>query len=318
MNIDQDGNGENAVDFETFEQNAMSDDDGEQGDASGGEADANPNVNDQDDAGEAAAGEAHAGEADAGEAAAGDEDDGKPKGKSAKDRIRELNTRARDAERRAIDLEARLEKIEKGGLTPSGEGDNEEVEAIAPDYKDTEKYPLGILDDRYQEDALNFKAEQAAARLIDGLLQRQEQSAEQEAAEQQLTTLRATAETLTVAGEEIHDDYRDVVLEAGLRGDYKLTQATFEAAVEAENGAQILYDLASDPAEAERVSKLSVASQVKYVLEKDGKLTTPAARKIPGAGAPPGETPKGRPTRQAISPSTTNFEDFERLANGRK
>lgn len=259
----------------------------------------------------------------AGEAGAEDGEQPKPK-KSAQERIQELVARNRELERArerdAKGFEARLAALEgKKPLTEGGESGNEADERVAPDPKDLDKYPLGTLDDRYIQDMIDFRAEDAAKKIVDSLLQRQEQSEEQRQAEALLTDLRSKADNVVTKGSELHGDYESVVLEAGLRGDYDLTQITFEAAAESEHGAQILYDLATDPAEAKRVAQLSPIQQLKFVAERDAELSkSSGAAKIPGAGPPPEKAPRGGGGRKTISPATENFEDFERLANAGK
>lgn len=269
----------------------------------GDDEEADPNVNDE-------------AEEDAGE-------DPKPK-KTAEDRIRELNAKYRQEQRdRAADragFQARLDAIEAGKkpLTADDDSGNEGDERVAPDPKDLAKYPLGALDDAFIQDTIDFKAEAAAVRMVDSLLQRQEQSEEQKRAEALLTDLRSKADDVATAGEKLHDDYQEVVLEAGLRGDYDLTQITFEAAAEAEHGAQILYDLASDPAEATRVASLSPLKQLQFVSEREAELAKANPPKKPGAKPPPDKTPKGGSRRQTISAATTNFAEFEKLADGKQ
>jgi hypothetical protein len=46
-----------------------------------------------------------------------------------------------------------------------------------------------------------------------------------------------------------------------MRGDWDLSQPTFEAAHEVDNGAQILYELSQDKKEAKRVARLSLSSK---------------------------------------------------------
>ena len=251
-----------------------------------------------------------------------DAEEAQPKKKTASDRIRELNRklreveRARDSDRRGF--EARLEKIEKQGLTPENSGGTSDDAGTPPDPRDLKKYPLGSLDDRYIQDAIAFTTQQSVKEAVDSLLQRQEQSAEQAEAERFVTELRSKADDVAAKGSEIYDDYEDVVLAAGLRGDYDLTQTTFEAAAEAENGAQILYGLATDPAEATRVARLSSFQQLKYVSEKNAEFAKgKQGKKIPGAISPPGDTPRGRSKRTTISADTTDFAEFERLARSR-
>jgi hypothetical protein len=127
---------------------------------------------------------------------------------------------------------------------------------------------------------------------------------------------------VTAKGTEIHDDYEEVVVNAGLRGDYKLTQVTFEAAAEAEHGAQILYDLAADKKEAARVASLSPYQQLKFVADKNAEIAgkaPPPARKIPGRDqAPPANQPRGGSSRTEIRGDTDDLDNFEKVFYSKK
>ena len=245
--------------------------------------------------------------------------------KSAKDRIRELNRKyraeqaARETDRKGF--EARIDALEgKKPLTQENDSGSEADEAVAPNPKDFEKYPLGALDDAYIQDAIDFRATQAAKQMVDSLLQRQEQSEEEAAAEAFIAEVRSQALSLAEKGAELHSDFEDVVLPPAMGGkaDYDLTQITFEAVAEAENGAQILYDLALDPAEATRVAQLSPIQQLKFVAARDAELSKGTAKaKLPGAKPPPAQVPRGGSARTTISPATTNFAEFEALANSK-
>jgi hypothetical protein len=290
---------------------------------------------------------ADAGEADDAAASDGDEDEGddqggadegeggeedaaekreKPK-KKASERIRELNSRLRESERERDRergaFEERLRRLENGGQgSTNGSGADNQNAPVKPDSNDLTKYPLGSLDDRYIDDMIEYAADKKASEKIDGLLQRQEQSAQQTAAEQALSDLRAKADNIAVKGADLRDDYEEVVVKAGLRGDYKLTQVTFEAAAEAEHGAEILYDLAADKQEAARVASLSPYQQLKYVADKNAEIAgkaPPPARKIPGRDqAPPQNQPRGGNSRTEIRGDTDDLDAFEKSFYSKK
>lgn len=250
----------------------------------------------------------------------GDEDKnkGKKKTKTPSERIRDLNKRLRQEQReRARDrelFEQRLSAVEKGGLPPQNSGGNQTDIGEAPDPTDTEKYPLGSLDDRYIEDKLEWLSEKKAADRADAVLQRQQENERNQQAREQLTSLQEKADDLAERGSEVYDDYQEVVIEAGMRGDFPLEQITFEAASEAEFGAQILYDLAMDTKEAKRVASLSPYAQIKYVQEKDAEYSSKhKPRRIPGAGQPPQTQPRGANSRTSIRPDTDSLDDFEKL-----
>lgn len=251
-----------------------------------------------------------------------DEEDSKPK-KSAKDfqieRLKrekaELAKQLREGANK--ELLERLERLEKG-LPASNTGDNSDTETLAPDPTDFEKYPLGHLDPDYIEDRIEYVADLKAKERADAALQREQ---EIDQANAHLQPLLEKVDQITTRGVEIYDDFQEAVVEAGMRGHWDLEQATFEAATEAENGVQILYELAQDPKEASRVAKLSPYQQMKYVAEKDAEISqSKTPRRKPQAGAPPQNTARGANSRVQISPATENLDDFEKAweADARK
>lgn len=225
----------------------------------------------------------------------------------------ELARKLREAEAsKAAELAGRLENLEnllQGGKT----GVKSDAGEPEPDPTDTDKYPLGHLDDRYIEDKLEWLSEKKATERADAVLQRQQESERIQAAEQQHRELLVKVDDLSTRGSDLYDDFQESVVEAGMRGDWDLSQATFEAAHDAENGAQILYDLAQDKAEAARVAKLSPYQQLKYVMDRDTEISkAKSGRKIPKAGDPPTHTARGANSRTQINGSTDNLDDFER------
>ena len=251
----------------------------------------------------------------------GDEEDLKPK-KSPKDHQLErlkrekadLARQLRETEQRTQqEMLARMERLENR-LQGGNSGDSQEIGTLqAPDPSDAEKYPLGYLDDRYIEDKLEWLAESKATKRADAVLQRQQEIEQQESQQQMQTQLLDKVDSLSTRGTEQYDDFQESVVEAGMRGDWDLSQPTFEASHEAENGVQILYELAQDKAEASRVAKLTPYQQLKYVADRDAEISkgkTP--RRIPRAGDPPQNTARGANSRTQISPATDNLDDFEK------
>ena len=252
----------------------------------------------------------------------GDDDQGgddQPKERrKPSDRIRELTRRNRELQRQLEsrgneELLARLENIERG-LQGGNGGDNRQAqETPAPDPTDTDKYPLGHLDDRYIEDKLEWLAEKKATERADAVLQRQQEYEQGQQAQRQQEELLVKVDDLATKGIELFDDFQESVVEAGMRGDWDLSQATFEAAHEAEHGAQILYDLSQNKAEAKRVANLSPYQQLKFVQERDAEIAkAKAGRRVPQAGDPPRHTARGANSRTQINPATDNLDDFEK------
>lgn len=233
------------------------------------------------------------------------------------DRIQQLIREKRELERRLAnqgnqELLTRLENIEKG-LQGGNGGVNQPSEAPAPDPTDTDLYPLGHLDDRYIEDKLEWLAEKKATERADAVLQRQQEYEQNQQATRQQEELLVKVDSLAGRGIELFDDFQESVVEAGMRGDWALSQATFEAAHEAENGAQILYDLSRDKAEAKRVANLSFYQQMKFVQERDAEIAKgKSPRRVPQAGDPPSHTARGANSRTQINPATSDLTEFEK------
>jgi len=276
-----------------------------------------------DDAGDDQGGEDDgddAGDDQGGEGEDGEDDKGKKRNTS--EFIRDLKKERRElrrelAETRAQNstFESRLAAIESRGLTPPGNGDTPAVtKDPAPDATDAAKYPLGVLDDGYIEDKIKWTAKNIVAETLDQERQTEKAQAEQARADAHMGTLREKVDTLAEAGSELHDDYMEVVLEAGLAGKFPLTETTFTAAAEADNGAEILYRLATDKKEAARVSGLSMVQQVRYVIEKDAEISSTAKpRRTPRADPPPSDAPRGRNPSSPIRGDTDNLNDFRKV-----
>jgi hypothetical protein len=261
-------------------------------------------------------------EEETGDDDAREEDTPPKKTQTPSDRIRELNKRLRQSERlRQADkdhFEQRLSNIEKIGLSNGSGSDSSSDIGNAPDPADTDKYPLGHLDDRYIEDKLEWLSTKKAAERADAVLQRQQENERNAAVQQEQAALLDKVDDLATRGSEMFDDFQETVVEAGMRGDYPLQQATFEAAFEADHGAQILHELSQNRKEAVRVANLSIYQQVKFVEARNAEIAAKGkTARIPKAGDP-APSVRGSGARKTISPATDSFEEFERLANASK
>jgi len=242
-----------------------------------------------------------------------DEEEKPKKPRKPSDRIRELTKKVRERDRLVDTLAARLEVLENGGLPSGNRGGTQSAELPEPDSSDTDKYPLGYLDDRYIEDKLEWLAEKKAAERADAVLQRQQENEQRQQVERQQQELLVKVDDLATRGSDLFDDFQENVVEAGMRGDWALSQATFEAAHEADNGAQILYELSQNKVEAKRVAGLSPYQQLKFVQARDVELTKASQpRRIPKAGDPPKNIARGANSRTHISPATDSLDDFEK------
>lgn len=233
------------------------------------------------------------------------------------ERIRELNKRLRQSERLRVADAERLDRLEATLKNNGGQGNNGSGNAgdigVAPDPQDQTKYPLGHLDDRYIEDKLEWLAETKAAKKADAVLQRQQEHERNGQIENQQRELLTKVDDLASRGLEIYDDYQELVVDAGMRGDWSLTQTTFEAAAEAEHGERILYALANDPKEAKRVSELSPFQQLRYVNQQNAEISAKIKPRTKPGAAPPAQTrTRGGNSSTRINPSTDNLDDFEK------
>lgn len=262
------------------------------------------------------------GQGDDDEGSDGDADNKEKNKKRAKEGFKELKRERRELRqqlaeerRKNAGFEQRLAAIENGGLRGGTSGDNSPTaQEKAPDPNDAAKYPLGVLDDAYQADAIDFRVKQGIREALDGERQAQKASADNASAEARMAELRTKADELADKGADLHEDFDEVVLEAGLRGDWLLTETTFTAAADAEHGAQILYDLANDKTEAKRVAGLSAYQQLKYIQEKDAEISKTAKPRVKSnATPPPSAAPAGRSSSRTIRADTDNLQDFKKL-----
>lgn len=229
--------------------------------------------------------------------------------------IRETKRQLREEKAARIALEQRLAALENGGLPNNQNADKSAPTSEKPDPTDTAKYPLGVLDDGYQADLIDWTAEQKVAAALSKIDQNNKASQAAQLQLQRVAELQTKVDQLAQKGLEQFDDYEEIVVEGGKTGEYELTETTFSAAAEAENGPAILYALANDPAEALRVSQLSPFQQVKYVLDKDQEISgkRPKPRTVPKAGEPPAAAPKGSKASNPIRADTDNLDDFRKI-----
>lgn len=258
---------------------------------------------DDDDAGEGEGGE---------EGGEEGEDKTKPRRK-ASDRIRDLTRQLREEQRSRTTLEGRLSALEKGGLPANREGGNGPDIGEKPDPTDTAKYPLGHLDERYVEDSMDWRLRKHAAETADASLQRQEQAGRDAAQREQQERLLGQVDDISAKGSELYDDFEDAVVKTGLAGEWRLDQPTFEAAAEADHGAQILYELSQDKKEAARVAGLSPYQQLRFVDKRNAEIAEAAKpRNKPAATPPPRTATRGANSRRQIPADTDDLGEFEK------
>lgn len=236
----------------------------------------------------------------------------KSKDKSAGEYIRELRAerkalRAENERLRASETNSRLDAIEKllgGEIKLQGGATSGNVDTSAPpDPNDQSKYPLGSLDDRYIEDLTDWKVDQKFRAAQQRQLENDAKAEADRVATENLQKGRAVVEK----GVSTYADFEEVVWEAGMRGEYEMSEPTFHALTEAEHGADIAYALASNKAEAARVARLTPFQQLQYVMTKDAEFKAKkATRKVPQAGDPPSHQARGASGRYTVDYNDIN------------
>lgn len=204
-----------------------------------------------------------------------------------------------------------------------------------PDSTDA-KYQYGELDPKYMADLARHEATEALRAENERQNTTRQTAAEAAKAEEMAESREAFAE----AGEEIYDDFREVVMENGLSkdnpGGWPCSTVIADLLVDSDHGAEIAYELASNIPEARRVAKMSGPRQAIWFGQQEAKLSAesaalaPKPKEKPAAGAPAGNANTGK-VRESRAPAplsrlsgsggnrvpdgaTTDFRSFEAAA----
>lgn len=256
---------------------------------------------------------------------------------------RAAERRADAAERRAETLERRLETLEKregkAPLTRDKAAGNDDGK---PDPKDDTKYPYGELDGKYIADLTRWQTLKAIAEEKESEKTTKQTEAEAEAA----AAFKERVDTFAEESAAKYDDFQEVVMDTMVLPkddpDYwPCSPMLGELLLESEHGADIAYELASDPKEAWKIAKLSPARQAAWFGTKEAELSAgsaaPANKKGDAAAAEaaakgrtqivPRESKAPIPLKTKLNGSggnrvpndaTTDFAAFEAMASGTK
>lgn len=231
---------------------------------------------------------------------------------AARQEVRELKARLAQTDVAAIE-ERILARLQNGDLPARQVADNAvDKLGAAPDPLDQDKYPLGHLDAQYIEDRTDWLAEKKLAERSDAALHRQQEEQQQQARQAEQERIASTVKSTLDKGSAIYDDFEEVTMKTK----WQLSKTAFDAASDPdiEHGARILYNLAKNPAEAEKLFKMSDVQQIRYIDRKNAEIDEKIkARKIPRAGTPPQTKTRGGNSRVSINPATDNLDDFEKL-----
>lgn len=241
--------------------------------------------------------------------------------KSAPQRIAEL-TKARRA------AEEELEALKASLAEPKTETPKEPTKTDGPDLSDLKKpnpvdYKFGELDEAYLSDLTDHKMEISFRKKEFQFDQKRAQKEAKAAEAKQLADLEAKfVDNVVNVGLKEFNDFEDVVIEGGKAGNYQLTPTLVSLIAESEAGAKIMYQFASDPEEAEKVSKMPVYKQAAYFGRLEARYISSnedagrqGQRKLSKAPKPLKRKPRGNAVGKKTDPATSDFAAFEKLIN---
>lgn len=252
----------------------------------------------------------------------------KPKKNRFQERIDELTSKAREAEREAADLKARLAKLEKTTEPePKPQVVEAQVEGPSPDDKNedgTDKYPLGEFDPKFAADVVRhtLKVEREAM-----LAQDKEDKARLER-EQEEAVLTASWNEKLEPAKERYPDFIEKGQNLGttfdsIDGSYADYLTT--TIMSMEFGPDVLYYLANNLDEATKIvqsgaTKATIAlGRLESKFAEADQTKQMARPKVSKAPTPPVHVNKGSAAaKAAIDPNTDDLDEFARALFNKK
>lgn len=219
----------------------------------------------------------------------------------------------REAQRRIAELEAKMAPAapaEPTPLTPQPET----AKDTASKAPNAENYRYGELDPQYMQDVADYRADLRIAAFREELAKQNEATQQATAAQREAAALREKAEQVTQAGSSKYADFNEVVVQGAQNQEWTLTKEMFELAAETSVPADVLYHLASNPEEADRVAALPLAQQALWFGRMEAKLATPdtpPARKLTQAPEPMASV-RGSGSRATVPDDTDDLDAFSR------
>lgn len=180
------------------------------------------------------------------------------------------------------------------------EAPNKQAETPVSDEPKREQF--GTYEE-FIEARATFKAEKAAETRAQKILDEDKRSTEQERTkgEQDKLTRQWNAQ-IEKARDDV-DDFDEVCAES----EATITRPMSGAILESDKGALIAYHLAKNPAEAERISKLSPSKQVAAIVALEDKVSKPAKQP---SNAPAPITPVGQKAEVEKDPAKMSQAEF--------
>lgn len=241
----------------------------------------------------------------------------KPAKKTAKDRIQELAKQKNDERERADRLERELADLRKQQEAPKPASVETEANAPDPDALDDKGeliYPLGEFDPKYIADLTKHHF---AINVAEAKAEAAREAAESKATQEQ-EALVSTWETKLTETEETLPDLRDKLADLdetfrGVEPEYGAYLA--QAIMTMDRGPEVLYYLANNVAEAQKIVASGPVSAIIALGRLEGLMTEqPEKRdekKVSKAPTPP-TTTRGTSVARKASADTDDLEAFER------
>lgn len=214
----------------------------------------------------------------------------------AQKRIDRLTWEANEAKRKAEELEAKLRERQERQPDPL---------AARPKMEDFQDY------EAYLEALADWKAEEKAQRLREELKGEYEKSKAKAESDRRMEAFRAAESKFRATV----TDYDEAIQDAQ---DTPMTQVMFDVILESEVGPNILYYLAKNPDEAERIAHLSPARQAAEIGKLEDKLAQQLKdpQKPKASNAPPPVNPvraRGSASTPRLDDPNLSMEEYSRL-----
>jgi hypothetical protein len=189
-------------------------------------------------------------------------------------RFKELAYRRRVIEREAREVrEGTRQLAERLAVLEAKDKPPKQPDQARPpkqeDYDDWQKFSDALVD---------YKFDQRMAEMNQQTAVQQRQAK----AEQAQAAAVTKAQSLAEQGREAFEDFDEVVFET----EWPQTDTMVAAILESDLGEKVSYYLASNPKEAEKISRMSPVKQAKAIGALEGTLSAPPKKKVTKAKAP--------------------------------
>lgn len=231
------------------------------------------------------------------------ESEDKPKRKSGyQRRVDKLNARISAERQRAEDLERRLAQLEQGSQSKAKA---DSTPAAADDKPNPENFDTHA---EYVEALTDWKITQKEKIQAQKAREESLKSEQEKALKAHVSRVESFKKTMS--------DFEEV-LEAV--DDVRVSQAVQQAIIESENGPALMYELAKNRAEYERINSLSPLAAAREMGRLEAKVAAstekaPETKKVTSAPKPLAPVGKGKGVvAKSISDPDLSFSEYERL-----